>query len=71
MEDLKIKNKFKAIVVGCGKIGFGNKKYLIDSHAYNYHKSNQISLICGVDINKKKLKEFSRIFKCETSNNIL
>ena len=33
MEDLKIKNKFKAIVVGCGKIGFGNKKYLIDSHA--------------------------------------
>ena len=26
METLKIKNKFKAIVVGCGKIGFGNKK---------------------------------------------
>ncbi len=71
METLKIKNKFKAIVVGCGKIGFGNKKYLVESHAYNYHESKQISLVCGVDIDKKKLKEFSRIFKCETSNNIL
>ncbi len=70
MEALKMKNKFTAIVVGCGKIGFGNKKYLFDSHAFNYFKSKQISLVCGVDKNKKKLEEFSRIFNCETSNNI-
>ena len=53
METLKIKNKFKAIVVGCGKIGFGNKKYLVESHVYNYHENKQISLVCGVDIDKK------------------
>lgn len=64
-------HQFKAIVVGCGKIGFGNKRYLIDSHAYYYNRSKKISLVCGVDINKKKLNEFSKIFKCETSNNIL
>ena len=70
METFKMKIRFTAIVIGCGKIGFGNKKYFIEGHAYNYFQNKNISLVCGIDKNKSTLKDFSNTFKCDTSNNI-
>ena len=64
-------NKFKSIVIGCGIIGSGNYKDYKNSHAYAYKKNKNINLVCGVDTNKKKLRQFSKIFKCNNSTNIL
>lgn len=66
----KMKNNFKAMIVGCGNIGSGKSKFKDHSHAYNYKINKDISLVCGVDNNINKLKNFKKIYKCPTEKKL-
>jgi len=65
--------KIKAILIGLGNIGFScdlNKAKTFYSHSKVLNKLDFIDFVCGVDKDKKKLLEFKKIYKIDTSSNL-
>ena len=68
-----MKKKINTILVGLGKVGFEydlKKKNYILSHAKSIIKNKKLKLLSAVDINKKKIKNFEKIYKLKASNNL-
>ncbi len=64
-------NKYKSIIVGCGKIGSLSDEDYFLSHANAYKKNRNFKLVCGVDIKKANRKKFENKFKVSSSKNLI
>ena len=65
--------KFKTILVGLGKIGFYydiKKQKSNLTHIKSLKKIKKIDVVCGVDINKKKIFDFKKNYNIDVSTNL-
>ena len=65
-----MKKKYKALIIGCGKIAFGNSRADLNSHFGAFQKSNKIEIMGAVDIKIEKLEKIKKKFNIKIYDSI-